>query len=249
MAHKRTVEATYHTYSSPGTLSSYQPKGGLHRIGRGESLAFCPSSSSSVPVSQQRAPRQQRARGHRLEGSQETTCSQEQYVEMSGVHRAASHSSCPTLQRTSGVPVSLSECGSMKLGFSYEVPVPFHLEPEYASIPTPYVPYLVPVPVSMESGLNRNSRLHRQQSTRSHREVYIGTATAVPQLRNPSSMSAPASPISHHDYEELIHTTTNEAYRELNMGGADDRDSGCYTALVPLPQPNYTILHNCTEDK
>ena len=219
---------------------------GLSRMGRGGSLAFWPSSTS--------LPLAHRARSHRLEEPQDASaCSHDQYVEMAGVRcqRTASYSSCPTLQRTSGAPVSLSECGSMKLGFSYEVPVPF-LEPEYASISTPYVPYLVPVPCSLESGLqNRNSRVHRQPSTRSHREVYIGTPGVVPQLHHPS-MSAPPSPTSHHDYEELIHTTANKAYCELKVA-ADERDSGCYTPPVPLPQPStrtdYTILHNCTEEK
>ena len=232
------MEATYHTYSSPGSLSSYQLKG-LQRMGRGGSLAFSPTSTS--------LPAAQRPRSLRGEESQDANvCSHDQYVQMAGVRslRAASHSSCPTLHRAAP-PSSLSECGSMKLGFSYEVPVPFHLEPEYASIPSPYVPYLVPVQSNNKQGMS-DTHVHRQHSDQSHREMYIGREGEVPQLHQDHtqpSLSAPASPISLHDYEELIHTSTNKAYREMKV--TEDRNSDCYTSLVPLPHSasaDYTIL-------
>ena len=205
---KQTVEATYHSYSLPSTLSSHQLKG------RG-SLPFSPSSAS--------LPTSRRARSLKLEESLDASVhSHDQYVEMAGAdwgcRRAPGHASCPTLQRT-GLPSSLSNYGSFKQGFSYEVPVPFHLEPEYASIPCPYVPYLIPIQTNMEPGLQKqNSQIQRLQSLQ-------GQFTHPP-------MSAPASPTSH-DYEEVIHTAANKAYRELRV--VADRDPGSYTALVPLP--------------
>ena len=204
------VEATYHTYSLPSTLSSHQLKG---LGGRSNFSISSPALSAS-----------HRARSHKLE----ECChdfgmnSHDQYVEM---RSPSSHSSCPTLHRTGlFLPSSLSDYGSARFGFSYEVPVPFHLEPEYSTIPSPYVPYLIPIQSKVEHRLleHENCQVKRQQSLKSGHELWIGSRPEL--VCDQPSASAPASPSSH-DYEQLIHTSANSAYRELAVMVADERDS------------------------
>lgn len=219
------VEATYHSYSLPNTLSSSPPS--QAKIMEEEEktqdgpLAFSPSSSS-LPTSHSK-----------LEDSQDTLQSQDQYIEMAaGVSEqgiTASYSSCPTLQRT-GLFSSLTEHGGLRQGFSNEVPIPLHMEPVYATIPSPYVPYLIPVQTKIGPRSPR-SPINRQLSLRTPRRVE-GGVNDHPSISAPSSPSPPPTP--GHDYEELIHTDTNKAYHQTTV--ISDQDPECYMKLAPAPQ-------------
>ena len=217
---KQVVEATYHSYSLPSTLSSHHLKG----------------LSPSHPLSSRRA------RSLKLEDL--SVSSNDQYVEMEGAEfRARSYSSCPTLHRT-GLPSSLSDYGSAKLGFSYEVPIPFHAEPEYATIPSSYVPYLIPIESNMEPRQpHSDSCVKGQESWQSCH----GAQFTSPQflLCEHPSTSAPVSPFSH-DYEHLIHTSANSAYRELAVMVGEESDY--YTVVSPQQRSaasgDYTILRD-----
>lgn len=149
------------------------------------------------------------ARSKLSESQNISTWSNDQYVEMA-----------TSQDRTRGQPGPSSSTldwtglqSSFKGPLSYEVPQPFCLEPDYASIPTLYDQYLIPT--EMDLRLYENSQsIQRQQSPSSCDDMYV-----VPPPKTchgpPSPAPPPANPLSNsHHYEEVIHTSVNTAYHE-----------------------------------
>lgn len=155
--------------------------------------------------------------------------------------------SCPTLNRTGHLPSFTSDYGSFKQGLSYEVPVPFQHEPDYDTISSTYVPYLIPIP-SLKSPLTNilQHGIHRHHSLCSYNGMYIpphNDDTLPPSQtgndhHDVTVNSAPTSPTTGHDYEELIHTRANTAYREMTVQDNDHQNK------KKVDTPQRTIINN-----
>ena len=208
------IEATHHTYSTPNSLSSSYQWKGAHQRPRLALLPHSPSSSPTLPPSR-------RTRSLKLGDSQNISLWSDPYVEMAGgVQREASRSSWPTL--TGNPSLSDTEEGRY-YGSSYEVPLPSCIEPEYATIPSPTVSYLIPVPSDMGHRLHHNSHAHKPT--------------------RPCQHPTPLSPHSH-DCEEIIHISANRAYLEAPVP-SEQQTAAESPPLSPLPSktPSSTTDH------
>lgn len=149
------------------------------------------SSSSTLPLS-------------KLSDSQDfSILSNDQYVEMTtsldwekGTSRqGGASSSCPTLNKTG--PMS-EHAGKGNQGFSTLPPC---LEPEYATIQSPYVPYLIPVKSGMGTRLC-------QDSLGSYDDIYVVLHHNHDHPR-PSNHPPALPPPNDHHYEPIIDTRVN----------------------------------------
>lgn len=199
---KKFAPATNHTYSLSNSIYHCEGKG----------VPVTPSLSSPI------------ARSKLSESQDISIWSNDQYVEMeAGLDwekmTGGQHAPSPSYSTLNRNGLQSSSNGP----FSYEVPLPCCLEPDYASIPTLYDQYLIPTENDMDPRLYENSHIQRQQSPSSCDDMYV-----VPHHNPPSPAQLPSN--SHH-YEEIIHTTVNTAYLETVIPIASPPTD---TAAAPL---------------